>query len=74
MNQITRDKFREIVKDFADAIKQRLDTEGVAPDNAVIDFRDWRIQNPELAALCMADTRTTALTLTTMWLSWPNEC
>jgi len=42
---ITQDKTREIVRDFADAIKQKLDREGVAPDNAVIDFREWRTQN-----------------------------
>jgi hypothetical protein len=42
---ITQDKTREIVRDFADAIKQKLNREGVAPDNAVIDFREWRTQN-----------------------------
>jgi len=44
MAQITQDKTKEIVRDFADAIKKRLDPR-VAPDNTVIDFRDWRTQN-----------------------------
>jgi hypothetical protein len=44
MNQITQSKTREIVRDFADAIKQKLDS-NVLPDNTVIDFRDWRQEN-----------------------------
>ena len=42
---ITQDKTREIIPDFADAIKQKLSTEGVAPETAVIDFRTWRSEN-----------------------------
>ena len=45
MNQITQSKTREIVRDFADAINKKLDSEGVAPEKDVIDFRDWRIEN-----------------------------
>jgi|LWDU01.1.fsa_nt_gi hypothetical protein len=44
-NQITQDRTKEIIRHFADAIKRRCVTEGVAPEYAVIDFRDWRTEN-----------------------------
>ena len=41
-NQITQERTRDIIRNFADAIKPKLSTEGVAPETAVIDFRTWR--------------------------------
>ena len=47
MTQITQEKTREIIRDFADAIKSRKSGDGVAPEFGVIDFRNWsNVQKP----------------------------